>query len=83
MPRLPPTFEPDETPDQSSPYALEERLRTDLEFRAVCLFWVNFYDEMDRNREDVSPLVKGFVDGLYQGVNLNDQTTDLAYYSLR
>jgi len=36
-------------------YELEERLRTDPEFREVCLFWAQFYHELAAADVDVSP----------------------------
>jgi hypothetical protein len=65
MPYLFPIFQPQNTSDQNFAHAVEERLRTDSQFRATCLFWANFYEEMERNSEVVSPLVKEFVDELY------------------
>ena len=47
--------------------AIEERLRTDPEFREVCLFWAQFYTELAEADVDVSPLVKAFVEGLFEG----------------
>ena len=43
------------------------RLRTDAEFREVCLFWAQFYTELSAADVDVSPLVEAFVEGLFEG----------------
>ena len=45
---------------------LERRLRTDAEFREVCLFWAQFYTELAEADVDVSPLVEAFVEGLFE-----------------
>ena len=67
MPHPSPLPSPDETSAPDAAYALEERLRTDPEFREACMFWAQFYTELARHEADVSPLVKAFVEGLFDG----------------
>ncbi|NBB87310.1 MAG: hypothetical protein GVY12_13965 [Bacteroidetes bacterium] len=66
MPHPSPLPPSDETSDRDAAYALEERLRTDPEFREACLFWAQFYTELARHEADVSPLVRAFVEGLFE-----------------
>ena len=54
-------------PEALTADALEERLRSDAEFREVCLFWAQFYTELAAADVDVSPLVEAFVEGLFEG----------------
>jgi|GEM_PF-7065741 len=65
------TYSPHEEPTpQDMPISaerLERRLRTDPEFREVCLFWAQFYTELSAADVDVSPLVEAFVEGLFEG----------------
>jgi hypothetical protein len=68
MPHPPPLPSPDETSAPDAAYALEERLRTDPEFREVCLFWAQFYTELGRHEADVSSLVKAFVGRFVEGL---------------
>ena len=67
MPRPSPLPPPDETSDTDAAYALEEGLHTNPEFREACLFWAQFHSELARDDVDVSPLVKAFVEGLFEG----------------